>query len=995
MLTWTYSYTGDDLTSVCSPVDTSGCTTYGYTPASLYQEQVLDRGPQSYWPLSESSGTTAASAVIANEGADDGTYTDVTLGQAGPLPVGNATSASFNGTGSYVKLPLQMMSQDPAPTIAMWFKTSSPGVLFSYSDSPIASPAGTVDPSGNTQPALYVGTDGKLNGAFIWSTLSTPTEITTSSAVDDGNWHQVVLSNTGSTTTMWLDGTKVGSETDNPVAYGLVPASPLYYDNVYIGAGYNGSEFPDEQYSNTSEKYYSSFFNGDIADVMYTHDPLNQSDVTALYGSATRPADLLTSVTSAEGRTYATVGYDANTGMVQNVTDNHGGSWNIGAPTTVGSSDVYRSSVLAADPLDYWRFGDPAGTATASDEVKGGTAAYGNVTLGGGGAFADATAATFDGSTSQVALPADLAGESDETVGLWFKTTATNGVLFSFQANPLSAGTVSGNYSPALYVGSDGKLLGEFWDSGGASGYVETPSAVNDGKWHSVVFAVGTDSQSMYLDGNRVGTYSGTVSASIEPYVSVGAGFLGGHWPDESHYSSTANTGYATYFNGSIGDVAVYHSQLSGQQVSAQYQAAKNSFGVSAIEVEKVTDPGGKTLTYEYDPMNGYRQVAYIDGLGHKTTYGYDTGGYLHTVTDPDGDVTITGHDVRGNQVSKTTCQDQAAQECSTTYWTYLPDDTSATLTPSPTNDLVSTVLDGRSASATDITYRTSYTYDSTGDKTSVTTPGVQGFWNGRTTTISYTDGKTIAAADTGYAPAGLPYQTVSPGGATTTITYFHDGDVASVTDADGMVTDYTYDNLGRVLTQKQVSDSYPSGLTTSYTYDGAGDVLTETDPGVTDHVTGAIHTKQTTRVYDADGNVTSQTVADLTGGDASRTTTYSYNDLDEVESTKDPDSNETTYTYDGYGNKIGESDADGKRLQLPLRPQREPAHSDARQLHGRSEQPDAGDQPGGDVPRLRSRGTARIDHRRHGERHLLHLHRQRADRHDHPRRPDRGEQVR
>ena len=48
------------------------------------------------------------------------------------------------------------------------------------------------------------------------------------------------------------------------------------------------------------------------------------------------------------------------------------------------------------------------------------------------------------------------------------------------------------------------------------------------------------------------------------------------------------------------------------------------------------------------------------------------------------------------------------------------------------------------------------------------------------------------------------------------------------------------------------------------------------------DRVTGAIHTPKTTIVYDADGNTTSQTVADLTGGDAFRTTSATFNSHDQ-----------------------------------------------------------------------------------------------------------------
>src|SRR5207237_348414 len=77
----------------------------------------------------------------------------------------------------------------------------------------------------------------------------------------------------------------------------------------------------------------------------------------------------------------------------------------------------------------------------------------------------------------------------------------------------------------------------------------------------------------------------------------------------------------------------------------------------------------------------------------------------------------------RGNVVSSTTCQNLASNACSTTYLTYYPDDTSSTLTPDPRNDLVLTVRDPRSPSASDNAYLTTYAYDPPGNRPAVTTP--------------------------------------------------------------------------------------------------------------------------------------------------------------------------------------------------------------------------------------------------------------------------------
>ena len=63
-------------------------------------------------------------------------------------------------------------------------------------------------------------------------------------------------------------------------------------------------------------------------------------------------------------------------------------------------------------------------------------------------------------------------------------------------------------------------------------------------------------------------------------------------------------------------------------------------------------------ITHVYDVGTG-RELAETDTLGGQTKYGYDEGGFLRTVTDPNGNVTTTEHDVRGNTVSSTTCQNR------------------------------------------------------------------------------------------------------------------------------------------------------------------------------------------------------------------------------------------------------------------------------------------------------------------------------------------------
>ncbi|MET7484287.1 LamG-like jellyroll fold domain-containing protein [Streptomyces sp. NPDC005538] len=904
VLTWNYGYTGDQLTTVCAPLSTTKCTTYGYTTGSQYQNASLDLDPSEVWPLNESSGTTAKDAVLANEGTKNATYENVTLGAAGPLTGSSSTAASFNGTTSDVALPKNTGNDTDSGALSLWFKTSAgPGVLYSYASQPI----GSGKAAGFYTPSVYVGTDGKLNAEFWYSGGINP--IVSSASVADGKWHHVVLSAAGNSQTLFLDNAKVGSRTGTVSIKSAVAFGKNQVFN-YLGTGFLGGSWPDEAHSSTSDATgYATYFNGSIADAAWYGRPLVAADVNSLYQYGTHATSLLTSVKRPSGKSFATMTYDPATTTLTQLTDENGGVWKLAAPTVAGSSQTYRGAVLGAAPAGYYRLGEAAGATAALNEVHGGNGTYSGATLGATGPFSDAKATTFNGSTSYVEVPASvLHGTNDRSYELWFKTAA-QGVILGDQSVPISGATAaSGSWTPLLYVGTDNKLHGHFWaGSGSGSAAFGSTATVTDNTWHHVALSVSGSTQTLYVDGVSQGTYSGAPNDQSNSHVYLGAGFA------KSWLDSPADV---SHFTGSIADAAFYHSALTAADVAAHVEAAKNSSGLLPVETVKVTSPTTSTLTYTYDVTNGDRALTETDGLGNKTSFGYDTAGFEHTVTDPNGAVTTTGHDVRGNIVSSTSCQDQVANKCDTEYYTYYPDDTTAQLTTAdPRNDQLLTERDGRSASATDITYLTSYTYDSAGNQTVVTGPAVPGSPGGRATTTVYSDGtSTYPSADGGVVPKGLPVKTVSPGGAVNSVSYFANGDVASTTDAIGLVTSYTYDGVGQVLSQNVVSDTYPDGLTTSYTYDKNGQVVTEQDPRITDRVHGADHAAVSSTVYDDDGDVLSQTVADAQGGDASRTETQTYDAYDRLLTESDANvaagtsyGNTTTYSYDTSGNKTKE----------------------------------------------------------------------------------------
>jgi RHS repeat-associated protein len=219
---------------------------------------------------------------------------------------------------------------------------------------------------------------------------------------------------------------------------------------------------------------------------------------------------------------------------------------------------------LAVIPLSaLWRLGESSGT-TASDASGAGqhatytaTVAYGQA----GGPTGDTAANTSinPSATGAVGIPVATTIGTTKTFSLWFKTSSS-GVLLSKNNGPFNG--TSPYHNPILYVGLDGRLWAENWS--GPSNQIRTSDTVNDGDWHHTVLVSdgSAQTQTLYLDGSRVGQIAGvTVDDSWGPtYAYIGTGFVGG-WP-----STTTNTWMT--FNGQIDDVAVWNTALSAAQVA-------------------------------------------------------------------------------------------------------------------------------------------------------------------------------------------------------------------------------------------------------------------------------------------------------------------------------------------------------------------------------------------------------------------------------------------
>jgi RHS repeat-associated protein len=749
--------------------------------------------------------------------------------------------------------------------------------------------------------------------------------------------------------------------------------------------------------------------------IVLTYDPLNNGRLAK--------AHVANSLTNTNGRSL-TFAYTANhvTGVSTTPVGGSALTWTytydgdkltrVCAPDTTctsyeyGTGSHYRSAVLDSRPESYWRLGEAEGTGAASEvavNLGKDAGVYRNVTLGAAAPRAEAanTAATFNGTSSYLELPKGTVKKSrDAAVELWFRVNQTGqaGPLLGYQDKAVGTAATAG--VPVLYVGTDGRLRGQF-----ATGSVAPLTAsmpVNDGRWHHVVLSAMGTTQTLYLNGAKVAeATNAAIEHSALGFNQVGAASATppGSW---ANWGTTAQR----FFNGDIDEVAVYSHPLGPAAVTAHHRyganaadqiskvtlpsgrvAAEVAYNVGLDRVSEYTDrnggtwkigaptvyggdtdlrrgvrvldPADRSSLYEYDALAG-RLLRVGTPLGISTrpedrprpspsptptpsptqvcttpdpgdpgfctvipgnaggpvfipiiaqemairSFFYDDRGFQNKVVDENGSTVEMTYDARGNVVSRKTCR--SASECHTAHYKY----PAPTAQLDPRSDLPTESRDGRSASATDNTYLTSYTYHLTGQVGTQTNP------DSSTVRHEYAVGAE-AAEGGGNVPVGVLLKTTDARGKVTSYRYFANGDLFRVTEPSGLVTEYAYDALGRKVSEKEVSDSFPSGVTTTYAYDQLGRLSTVTAAITTDAVGGGQHRQQTVNTYDPDGNLTRVTVKDLLGGDPERVTGYEYDEHGRLAVETDAEGNQTRYGYDRFGNQTFLQDANDNRYEF------------------------------------------------------------------------------
>ena len=378
---------------------------------------------------------------------------------------------------------------------------------------------------------------------------------------------------------------------------------------------------------------------------------------------------------------------------------------------------------------------------------------------------------------------------------------------------------------------------------------ISLPNGNNIGYWYDEIDRItsiddnlGTIAEYTYdANGNQL-----TVADGLERTVTYTYDAL------NRKVSETLPSGYKTtyaYDNNSnllsvtdaLGHATQYSYNSLNQQLShIDALNAKTTFEYDAVgNLVKATDANGNPTTWTYDALNRNTHITFADGLSRQ--YGYDAVGNMTSSIDRAGNKFTYAYNPIGYLLSKN-----------------YPDKTQDVFTYNAIGQMLSAI--NKEATVT-------FSYDAAGRLTRETL-------NGKATTYSY---------DIAGGKRNLTY----PSGMKVTENLNARDLITSILQDGKEIVTMAYDESGR-----KSSMSYANGITTDYSYNNNGWLS---------HIASNEDIINLAFTYDAIGNITKS--ANLI--DDSKTETYGYDAISQLTSFKHGTTIDNTYQFDPLGNRL------------------------------------------------------------------------------------------
>ena len=523
---------------------------------TAYDKQVIADGASSYWPLDEASGST----FVDNAGFNDMTVAGtVTRGTPGPVTGENGTTFDGSTATSSTQTPI---AGPNTFTISAWVNTTSTsgGKIVGFGDSQTGL-------SGSYDRHLYMDNSGHIWFGVYPGTTAT---LTSSQAVNDGQWHQIVASLGPNGMALYIDGLPAGYRSD-------VTTGQAYNGYWRIG-GDNLNGWPDQP--------SSSYFGGAIADVAIFPTVLTKQTVQSEYVASGRASN---------------------------------------APPT--PTDSYGKAVYNDSPELYWRLDDTSGPTAADASGNNATGVYsGGVTyqVPSPVTGSNGTAVTFDGSSGTIGSSQQYSDPTVYSEEAWFNTTTTHGGKIIGFGNQQSGN--SSSYDRHVYMLDNGQLVFGTWT--GQENIAQTTNSYNDGQWHYMVATQGPDGMKLYVDGQLQATNPQTQAQSYTGYWRVGGD---SDWGGDSPYFAGTIDEVAVYpYELTQAQVQTHYtaSPVAPKLPPTASFTSTPSYLTASFDGTGSTDPSGTITSYAWNFGDG------STGTGATPSHTYAAAGtYAVTLT--------------------------------------------------------------------------------------------------------------------------------------------------------------------------------------------------------------------------------------------------------------------------------------------------------------------------------------------------------------------------